>query len=88
MKVSIEKCSTVEEELEYIEKQFNEIGDFFTCDVHPSVVKASNISFHRLWRKWYALTTSLEYKYYQWSNYPEILLDSELKEYLEKDLFY
>ena len=51
MLVDAENCRTVDEELEYIEKQFDCIGNFFTCDVHPNQVRAYEASFKRLWRK-------------------------------------
>jgi hypothetical protein len=65
MKVDYETCRTVDEELEYVEKQFEGIGNFFACDVHPNEVKAYKRSFKKLWNKRRNLIHSPEYQYYQ-----------------------
>lgn len=71
MTVNYEKCRTVEEELEYIEYQFECIGNFFVCDVHPNRIKAYHTTFRRLWDKKRALLATEEYQYYYKSNYPD-----------------
>lgn len=63
MKVDTDNCRTAEEELEYIMQQYERIGDFFVCDVHPNQIRACDITSRRLLQKRKALLCSEEYLY-------------------------
>jgi len=63
VKVDTEKCLTVDEELEYIERQLDLVGNFFRWDVHPNKARAADISAHRLLKKLVAVRSSPEYFY-------------------------
>ena len=65
MKVDTSNCQTVDEKIGAIESEYETVGNFFSCDVHPNVVRADSIRAKRLLRKRLELLRSPEYMFYQ-----------------------
>jgi len=64
MKICKEKARTPEEELEILDEQLFNTGNFFSWDVHPNRVKAAIIRRQRIHRKMREIVDSDEYKFY------------------------
>lgn len=62
MRVSFDKCQTVDEELDHIEKQLDLICNFFVCDAPPNRIRAAKISADKLHKKIHKIKNSPAYK--------------------------
>lgn len=58
------KVRTPDEEYWYLWDRLGELGNFCVWDVHPNVVRASEVSERLLWKKFKTLVDSEEYRYY------------------------
>lgn len=64
MRVDKDKIRTPDEEYDYLDNKLKNLGNYFSWEVHPNVVKATDIQDKRLKKKLKALVDSEEYKEY------------------------
>ena len=64
MKVSTQKIRTPDEEYEYLNKQLEESGNFFSWEEHPNKMRAYDIRVARIKKRLSELIASKEFKEY------------------------
>jgi len=64
MKVDKSKARNPDEEYAYIWEKLNSLGNYFAWDVHPNVLRATDMQRERLWKKLKILVDSPEFQEY------------------------
>ena len=64
MKVDKRKIQTPDEEYKYLFEKLGEIGNFFSWEVHPNVVRNADIQRKKIYKKIKKLVDSAEFQEY------------------------
>lgn len=75
MKIDKSKIRTPDEEYEYLRNRLNNLGNFFSWEVHPNVIRADEIQRKKLQKRLTELVDSAEFQEYNpWNAYYKAMI--------------
>ena len=64
MKVSKKNLMTPDEEYDYVTEKLSKLGNYFSWDVHPNVIRNTALQRAKLRKRLHEIVDSEEFRYY------------------------